>query len=140
MIGGIQDEVSNLLRMRDQGQVTGLDLDRLGLHPTGHEALQLGRDRPVFRGDGVPTRLSPPGRLRRLPRKQGVRDAPLHGVEDPCLGGLDIAGEILEERFLAQLRETARVDEAGAGRRHRVLGGERGVVFAGIRSARRPSR
>ena len=69
MIGGIQDEVSNLLRMRDQGQVTGLDLDRLGLHPIGHEALQLGRDRPVFRGDGVPTRLRPPGRLSRLPRK-----------------------------------------------------------------------
>src|ERR1700730_16149177 len=66
---GAQDEVSNLLRMRDQGQMTGLNLDRLGLHPIGHETLQLGRNRPVFRGDGVPTRLGPPGRVRRLPRK-----------------------------------------------------------------------
>jgi len=30
-----------------------------------------------------------------------------------ALSGLDIAGEIPEERFLAQLREAARLDEAG---------------------------
>jgi hypothetical protein len=84
MASSVQDQIGDLVRMRDQRQMTGLNLDRLGLHPIGHEALQLGRDRPVFRGDGVPTRLRPPGRLSRLPRKQGVRDASLHGVEDAC--------------------------------------------------------
>jgi hypothetical protein len=65
----VQDQIGDLVRMRDQRQMTGLNLDRLGFHPIGPEALQLGRDRPVFRGDGVPTRLGPPGRLSRLPRK-----------------------------------------------------------------------
>jgi hypothetical protein len=79
--------------------MTGLDLDRLGFHPIGHEALELGRDRPVFRGEGGFDRQAA---CVVLPEKQGVRDPSLHGVEDACLSGLDIAGEI-PEGFLAQL-------------------------------------
>ena len=96
--------------------MTGLDLDRRGFHSIGHETFQRGRDRPVFRGNGVPARLRPPRRFRRLPRKQGVRDPSLHGVENARRGGVYIASEVPEERFLAQLRKAARFDETCAGR------------------------
>ena len=68
-----------------------------------------------------------------FPEKRVSENPSLHGVEDAGLRGLDIAGEIPKERFLAQLREAARRDEAGAGRRRRELGSERGVVLAGVR-------
>ena len=45
MASGVQDQISDLLRMRDQGQMAGLDLDRLGLHPIGHEAVVLEQPR-----------------------------------------------------------------------------------------------
>jgi hypothetical protein len=75
--------------------MTGLDLDRLGLHPIGHKALQLRRDHPVF-----PVEMAYQLGLDRLAAcvvfpRDSVRDASLHGVEDACLGGRDIAAKSL---------------------------------------------
>lgn len=46
---GVQDQIRDLSRMGDQRQMTGLHFDRLGAHPLGHEALEIGIDRPVLR-------------------------------------------------------------------------------------------
>jgi Protein of unknown function (DUF938) len=39
--------------MGDQREMAGLHLDGLGAHPLGHEAFEIGIDRPVFRGNGI---------------------------------------------------------------------------------------
>ena len=66
---GFQDELGNLVGMRDQREMACLHLDGLGAHPLGHKAFEIGIDRPVFRGNGIETRLRPPGRMRGLARE-----------------------------------------------------------------------
>ena len=47
-----------------------LDLDRLRTHSFGHEAFQVGIDRPVLGGHGIEGRLGAPRGIRRLFRRQ----------------------------------------------------------------------
>src|SRR6476620_543442 len=50
--------------------VARLDLDRLRTHSLGHEALQVGIDRPVLGGHGIEGRLGAPCGVGRLFRRQ----------------------------------------------------------------------
>jgi len=52
--------------MRDDAKMAGRNLDRIGLHPLGHEALQVGIDGAVVAGDGIEARLLAPGCLVTL--------------------------------------------------------------------------
>jgi hypothetical protein len=67
--GGFQDQPGDLVRSGYQGQVTCLHFDGLGSHALGHEAFEIGIDRPVLCGNGIETRLRPPSRLRSLARE-----------------------------------------------------------------------
>ena len=62
-------------------------------------------------------------------------DPPLNRVQNERLGGIDAAGEVLEEGLLAQLGETARLDEAGICRWRGEFRSQCRIVFAGIRRA-----
>src|SRR5207249_9431566 len=55
--GGVQDEVSNLLRVSDQRQVTGVHLDCFRTHTVCKETLQLRRRGGVLLRDGIPVRF-----------------------------------------------------------------------------------
>src|SRR2546430_16887127 len=68
--------------MRDQGEVACLPFDGLGAHPLGHEAFQIGIVRPVVRGNGIETRLRPPGRMRGLVREQSLLERLLDRIEN----------------------------------------------------------
>ena len=59
-----------------------LHFDGHGAHALGHEAFEIGIDRPVLRGDGIETRLRPPSRMRRLARKQSLMERLLDRIED----------------------------------------------------------
>ena len=54
--GSVQDQGRDLLRMGDQRQVAGVDLDRGGVHAPGEELLKLRRDRAILPRDGIPGR------------------------------------------------------------------------------------
>src|ERR1700680_3936012 len=64
---GFQDELGNLVGMRDQREMACLHLDGLGAHPLGHKAFEIGIDRPVLRGNGIETRLRRQGACVVLP-------------------------------------------------------------------------
>jgi len=66
------------------------------------------------------------------PEKQRGRDASLHGIQDAGLHRVDVAGEVLQERFFVELRKPARRDKTIACRWSRELHGQRGVVLSGI--------
>ena len=51
--GGFQDELGNLVGMRDQREMACLHLDGLGAHPLRHETLEVRIDRAIFGRDGV---------------------------------------------------------------------------------------
>src|SRR5882672_3847520 len=99
---GFQDELGNLVGLGYQRQVTRLHFDGLGAHPLGHEAFEIGIDRPVFRGNGIETRLRPPGRLRGLAREQSLLERLLDRIEDLRLRLRQVAREIAQERRLAE--------------------------------------
>src|SRR3954470_19483403 len=92
---GAQDQLGDLPRMRDQRQVPRVELDRLGLHALGEEALKLRRGGAIAFGDGVPGRLRTPGRNRRPVSEQGGGDVPLDGVERPRPASVDAVGEVV---------------------------------------------
>src|ERR1700751_2451489 len=52
--GGLHDQLCDLVRVGDQRQVAGIDLDRRGVHAVGKEALKLGRRGAILPGDGIP--------------------------------------------------------------------------------------
>lgn len=86
--GGLQDQVCNLAMVGDQGDVTGLQLDRLGVHALGHKPLEVRVDGAVFGRDGIEAWLGPPRRDRGLARKQRLVERPLDRIVLP-IGGVD---------------------------------------------------
>src|SRR2546427_11447188 len=108
--GGVQDEISNLLRVCDQRQVTGVHLYRLRMHTVCKEPLQLRRRGSILLRYGIRRRLEFPRCCRRARGEKRVGDPPLHRVEHTRLGWIDAAGEVLEEGLLAQLGEAARLE------------------------------
>src|SRR5215472_9597436 len=52
-----KDQARDRIGLRYEGKVACLDLDRRRAHALGHEALEIGIDRAVFRRHGVPARL-----------------------------------------------------------------------------------
>src|SRR5882724_4314534 len=108
--GGAQDEVGNLLRVSDQRQVTGVHLDRRRMHSLGKETLELRRRGSILLRYRIPRRLEFPRGGGRPRGEKRVGDPPLNRIEHTCLGGIDAAGEVLEEGLLAELGEAARLD------------------------------
>src|SRR5258707_15024635 len=100
--GGFQDQPGDLVRLGYQRQVTRLHFDGLGAHALGHEAFEIGIDRPVFRRNGIETRLRPPGRMRRLAREQSLVERLLDRIKDLRLRFRQVAGEIAQERSPAE--------------------------------------
>src|SRR3989441_10118162 len=134
-VGGVQDEISDLLGVSDQRQVTGVHLDRLRMHTVCEEPLQLRGRGSISLRYGIPRRLELPRCGGRPRGEQRVGDPPLNRVEHTCPGWIDATGEVLEEGLLAQLGEAARLDEAGICRWRGKCGSQCRIVLAGIRRA-----
>src|SRR5437867_5647995 len=134
--GGVRDEISNLPRVSDKRQVTGVHLDRLRMHTVCKETLQLRRRGSILLRYGIRRRLEFPRGGGRPGGEKRVGDPPLNRVEHTRLGWIDAAGEVLEEGLLAQLGEAARLDEAGICRWRGKCGSQCRIVLAGIRRAR----
>src|SRR5579871_5479415 len=47
--GGFEDQAGDFIGMRDQGEVARIHFDGPGVHPLGHEALEVGIYRAVSR-------------------------------------------------------------------------------------------
>ena len=109
-----------------------LDLDRLRAHPLGHEALQVGIDRPVLGGNGIEARLGAPCGIRRLFRRQRLLERLLNRVEDAGFLRRQVAPEVVQECFLGQPAPIVVEDNAGGGWWRRVVLRQRGIVLAGI--------
>jgi hypothetical protein len=58
-----QDEVGNLVGMRDQRKMARLHFDSLDAHALGHEAFEIRIDRPVFYRNGIEARFRSRGRM-----------------------------------------------------------------------------
>src|SRR5262249_36806306 len=90
-------------------------------HALGHEALEIGIDRTVLRGHGVPAWLRAPRRLGGFIGKQGAFERSLNGVENTRFVGGQVAGEVAQERLLAQPAivpdQTMPAEAGGAGNR-----------------------
>src|SRR5258708_12285399 len=110
---GFQDQPRDLVGLRYQRQVTRLHFDGLGAHALGHEAFEIGIDRPVFRRNGIETRLRPPGRMRRLAREQSLLERLLDRIKDLRLRFRQVAGEIAQERSLADASFIAAENKPG---------------------------
>src|SRR5881409_3745889 len=91
--GGVRDEISNLLRVSDQRQVTGVHLDRLRMHAVCKETLQLRRRGSILLRYGIPRRLEFPRCCGRPRGEKRVGDPPLNRVEHTRPGWIDAAGE-----------------------------------------------
>src|ERR1700690_3889461 len=79
--GGFEDQVRDFIGMRDQREMAGLHLDRLGAHALGHEPLEVRIDRAVLGRNGVVSRLRSPCRVRGLAGEQSFVERLLHGIE-----------------------------------------------------------
>ena len=97
--------------------MTGLDLDRFRAHALGHEALQLGIDRPILRRHGIPAWLRPPCGVDGFACKQFLVERPLDRVKRLCLRFRQVAREISQESLFAETSFIA--IEYDAGRRGR---------------------
>src|SRR6266446_5113548 len=90
-----------------------LHFDGLGAHSLGHEAFEIGIDRPVFRGNGIETWLRPPGRMRGLAREQSLLERLLDRIENLRLRFRQVAREIAQERGLVETPFIAVEDDPG---------------------------
>src|SRR6266478_5767882 len=135
--GGFQDQLGDLVGMRDQREMARLHFDGLGAHALGHEAFEIGIDRPVFRGNGIETRLRPPGRMCGLAREQSLLERLLDRIEDLRLRFRQVAREIVQERGLVETPFIAVEDDPGGGGWRRKCLGQRRVILARIRRPRR---
>jgi hypothetical protein len=135
-----QYQISNRLGLRDEGNVTGLDLDRFRAHALCHEALKIRVDRPILRRHGVPAWLRSPCRVRGFTCEQFLMKRPLDRVKRLRLCFGQVAREISEESFFAEASFIAIEYDAGRRGWRRKRLGQRGVIFAGIRCAQRPTK
>jgi len=53
----LRDQIRDRVGLRYEGKVACFHLDRLRAHALRHEAFEIGINRAVFRGDGIPARL-----------------------------------------------------------------------------------
>ena len=53
----LRDQIRDRVGLRYEGNVACFHLDRLRAHALRHEAFEIGINRTVFRGDGIPARL-----------------------------------------------------------------------------------
>ena len=102
-----------------------------------HEALQIRIDRAIVSGDRIEARLRAPPGLRGLAGEQRLLERLLDRIKNLRLRFRQVAGEIAQERSLAETPFIAVEDDAGGGRRRREGLGQRRVVLACIRRPRR---
>ena len=99
---GLQDQIGDLLWMRDKRQMAGVHLNRRCSHAFGHKALQIGIDRPILRRNRIEARLRTPGGLVGLTSQECLVKRLLHRVEHPRAGLREVAGKIAQERCLGE--------------------------------------
>src|SRR5690606_36540188 len=117
----LQDDVGDLVRVRLQNGVRGVDLHRGRTGPFGHEAQVVGADRAVVGGDEVPGRDVPPrgGGARFVPGGGGR--GPLRGGQYPRAARLEA---VAEEDVAELVRLEVQIDVRGAAaERNGVEGG-----------------
>src|ERR1700683_1409459 len=90
-----------------------LHLDGPGAHTLGHETFEVGIDRPVFRRNGIETRLRTPGRVRGLAGQQSLVERFLYRIEDLRFRFRQITGEIAQERGFAKTSLVTVEDDSG---------------------------
>jgi hypothetical protein len=134
---GFEDQPRDFVGMGDQREMAGLHLDGLGAHALGHEALEIGIDRSVFRGDGIEARLRPPGRMRGLACEQSFLERLLDRIEDLRLRFRQVAREIAQERGFGETPFIAVEDDPGGGGWRRKRLGQGRIILARIRRPRR---
>src|SRR3954468_20010846 len=105
--------------MRDERQMAGLNLDRVGAHALGHEALEIGVDRSVLSRNGIEARLRPPSSVRGLASEQGLVEGCLNRIEHLCFCSRQIARKIVQKRSLAETPLVAIEDDPSRGGRRR---------------------
>src|SRR4029077_8029447 len=81
LAGSLEDELRDFIRLRDKRQVTRFNLDGLGTHALGHEALEVWIDRAVLGGNGIVTWLRSPRRIGGLSGEQRLVERLLDGKE-----------------------------------------------------------
>src|SRR3984893_9176490 len=124
--GGFEDQPRDFLRVRDQREMAGLHLDCLGAHPLGHEALEVRIDGAVFRRNGIESRVRSTCGLSSLAGEQCLVERLLDGVEHLRFCFWQVAGEITQERSLAETSFIAIENYAGRRRRRRIRPGPGG--------------
>src|SRR5271166_251991 len=135
--GGLQDEVGDLLRMRDERQMARFHLDRSRAHAFGHEPLEIGIDRPILRRNRIEARLRTPGGVLGLAGQKPLVKRFLDRIERPRPGLGQVAREIVHERSLGQSSFVAVEDDARRGGRRGERLGPRRIVLSRIRGTRR---
>ena len=132
MSRGFQDQVGDLVGVRDQGEMSGIHLDRLRAHSLGHEAFESGIYRPIVFRDGIEARLRVPGGDGRLAGQQRLVEGLLDGVEDLGFRLWDAVGEVAEEGLFLQSAPVAFEDDTGRSRRLREALGQRRIILARV--------
>jgi hypothetical protein len=111
--------------------------DRLGAHSLRHESFEIRIDGAVLCGHRIPARFRSPRGMGGFTGQQTSLEWRLDGIKHARLFCGKVSGEVAQEGLLAQLSLIAGPDDPGGGGRRRILLGQRGVIFAGIGSARR---
>src|ERR1700722_12942092 len=97
-------------------------------HVLGPSAFEIRIDGPVFRRNGIETRLRPPGGMCGLAGEQSLVERLLDRIEDLRLRFRQVAREITQESLLGKPSFIAVEDNPGGrgGRRNRL--GQRAVI------------
>src|SRR5580658_8046585 len=132
-----QDQVSDLPRMRHQGQMTRCEFDRRGIHSLGQKSLELRIDCAILRRYLIKGRLDPPGGLRGPCGDERVGTSPLDGVERARPSGRQVTGEVFEKALLAQPKISVRLYYSCTRGRPWKLRCERPEVFTCVGRASR---
>src|SRR5579863_4485620 len=101
-----QNQIRDFLRVRHQRYVTRIKFDGRRVHALGQKSLELGTDRAVCSRYLIPRRFSSPCSSSGLCVWQRVGAPPLNGIKSSRTGRIEVAGKILEERRLAQPKES----------------------------------
>jgi hypothetical protein len=108
--GGGLDELSHVIWVGDHRHVADRDFDGDGPHALGELPLGIGRDRLIVLGDQEPGRVRFPCRDTHHVLEGGRGQGLLHGVHDPCLNGINVGREVVDEVVLRQPGEALLVD------------------------------
>jgi hypothetical protein len=105
-LGRLLDELDHSIGVRDHRNVAGSDLDRCGVRSLRELHLGVRRQRLVVVGDEILRRNRLPCRGSHHIVERGPGQSLLHGVHHPCLHGVHIGSEVMDEVVFGELAET----------------------------------